>query len=86
MYTVTYRSGEPSDSYNLINYSGWTDFGGVVLPTTLQWHQFQEDTVGDKRGNGTLFENIQLSTEYPSDSLFVMPENAQIAPLNNGGS
>ncbi|MEQ9466762.1 MAG: DUF6503 family protein [Ekhidna sp.] len=84
MYTVTYGSGEPSDSYHLIKYEDWTEFNGLLLPASLQWFQYDGDSVGDPRGEATLFENIEISEEAPSDSLFVMPENAQIAPLNAG--
>ena len=84
MYTVTYRSGEPSESYSLIKYDGWNEFNGLLLPTTLQWYTFEGDTVGEARGNGALFENILLDNSSPADSLFEMPEGAQIAPLNSG--
>ena len=86
MYTVTYRSGEPSDSYSLIKYDGWTEFSGVVLPTSLQWFQYDGESVGDPRGEATIFQNVQLSEEAPDANLFVMPENAAIAPLNSGGN
>ncbi|WP_370088120.1 DUF6503 family protein [Ekhidna sp.] len=83
MYTVTYRSGEPNDTYKLIKYDQWTVVNGLTLPTAIQWYQFENDVVGEMR-NEVKFENIELSVEPPSDSLFVMPENAQIAPLNVG--
>lgn len=79
MYTVTYRSGEPTDSYNLIKYDVWEEVNGLVLPRTIQWHQFENDLVGEMR-NEIVFDNIKITTEAPADSLFVMPDNAQIAP------
>ena len=80
MYTVTYRSQEPSDDYRLIKYDGWQTFNGVKLPTSLQWYNFDGETVGDPRGDGTRFEDVQLAKEAPADSLFDMPSNAIVAP------
>ncbi|MEO9482736.1 MAG: DUF6503 family protein [Ekhidna sp.] len=86
MYTVTYRSGEPTDQFKLIKYGDWSEFNGIVLPTSIQWFQYDGETVGEARGEATIFQNITLSTEAPDESLFVMPEGAQIAPLNSGGN
>lgn len=86
MYTVTYRSGEPSDTYKLIKYAGWEEFNGLALPTSLQWFQYDGETIGEPRGEATIFQNVALSTEAPDESLFAMPENAAIAPLNSGGN
>lgn len=83
MYTVTYRSGEPSDKYSLIRYDGWTSFNGVVLPTTLQWFTYDGNDVGDPRGEATIFSEVILSEEAPDASQFMRPEGAVIAPLNN---
>ncbi|MEP5614420.1 MAG: DUF6503 family protein [Cyclobacteriaceae bacterium] len=79
MYTVTFRSGEANENYRLIKYDQWGDVEGVNLPTTIQWHTYEEGVVGDMR-NEVLFEEIKLSTEAPSEDLFEMPEGAQIAP------
>ena len=79
MYTVTYRSGEPSDKYSLIRYDDWKEVEGLLLPTFLQWYTY-EDTVGEPRGDGARFSNINLAPLPPSDSLFAMPEQAAIAP------
>lgn len=86
MYTVTYRSGEPSDRFSLIKYGDWAEFSGLVLPTSMQWFQYDGESVGDPRGEATVFQNIEISTEAPDENLFVMPEGAQIAPLNSGGN
>lgn len=83
MYTVTYRSGEPNDTYKLIKYDQWAEINGLLLPTAIQWHQFKNDSVGEM-SNEVIFENIQISTETPSEDLFGMPEDAQVAPLNFG--
>lgn len=80
MYTVTYRSDEVSDNYRLIKYTNWESFEGVQLPTTIQWHHYTDGVAGELR-NEVVFEEVTLSEEAPSESLFAMPENAQIAPL-----
>ncbi|MFK7953459.1 MAG: DUF6503 family protein [Ekhidna sp.] len=79
MYTVTFRSGEVSKRYSLIRYSEWTHVDGVTLPTKLEWYTFEDGIAGEPR-NEAVFENIKLSTSAPADSLFEMPEDAQIAP------
>ncbi|HCX24677.1 MAG: hypothetical protein CMB80_27680 [Flammeovirgaceae bacterium] len=79
MYTSTYRSGEPSDRFNLIKYNDWIDVNELKLPTRLQWHVYKNDTIGEVRGEA-LFANITLSVDEPVDSLFAMPSDAQIAP------
>ena len=80
MYTVTYRSGEPSDSYSLIKYDGWQEVNGLLLPTFLQWYQYDQEVVGDPRGDGAQFSEIRLSEQAPESSLFARPDNAAIAP------
>ena len=81
MYTVTFRSGERNENYRLINYGDWAEFEGLLLPTSLQWYQYQDDVIGEKRGNKVVFENINISTEAPSEDIFAMPQGAQLAPM-----
>lgn len=80
MYTVTYRSGEASDKYSLIKYDEWKSVNGLVLPTKLQWHVYEDDAVGDVRGEA-LFESVSITDEKPNQSQFRRPENSKIAPL-----
>lgn len=79
MYTVTYRSGEPSERYSLIGYENWSEFDGVMLPTSLKWYQFVDDSVGAERSE-VLFDEIAISSEKVNPTLFNMPEGSQIAP------
>lgn len=80
MYTVTFRSREVSQNYRLIKYDKWGEFGGLVLPTTIQWHHFENDTIGIMR-NEVVFNSIFISEKAPRKNLFQMPEDAQTAPL-----
>ena len=79
MYTVTYRSGEANENYRLIKYDQWAEVEGLMLPTAIQWHEYKDEVAGDM-SNEVIFENIKLSQEAPSEDIFEMPENAQIAP------
>lgn len=81
MYTVTYRSGEPSDKYSLINYNQWEETNGLVLPKSLVWYTYNDGQIGEQRSEA-VFENVNISEEVPSEELFEMPDNAQIAPMN----
>ena len=80
LYTATF-GGEASDRFSLIKYEGWKEMEGVVLPSILQWYTFTNNEVGDPRGPARIFENIQVSNEYPSMENFLMPEGASIAKL-----
>lgn len=86
MYTVTFRTGEAADKYSLIKYADWDELNGLTLPTSLQWFKFDGETVGEARGEATIFENIEISEEAPKENLFAMPEGAAIAPLNNASN
>jgi hypothetical protein len=80
MYTVTFKSGEASESYNLIRYSDWSEFNRLILPTKLEWYTYTDGVIGAQRSEA-IFENIELSEMVPLETLFEMPESAQIAPL-----
>lgn len=80
MYTVTFRSGESSESYNLIKYGAWETFNGITLPTKLEWYTYKDGVVGEPRSEA-LFGEIELSSVAPLESLFEMPDRAQMAPL-----
>ncbi len=80
LYTATF-GGASKDKYSLIKYEDWQNYGGVTLPGKLQWYTYEDGVVGEPRGSGRTFENVQVSTEYPSMDKFKMPEGASIAQL-----
>ncbi len=80
LYTATF-GGESKDKYSLIRYEKWKNYGGVILPTKLQWYQYEDSIVGEPRGGGVEFQNISVSKEYPSMDNFTMPEGAVIASM-----
>lgn len=77
MYTATFGRDESSDRFSLIKYDGWQNLEGVLLPSSLQWYQYSNGVVGEPRGGARVFENIQVSKEYPAMDNFNMPEGAQ---------
>jgi len=80
MYTVTYNSKEISNNYNLIKYDNWKDFNGVILPTSLKWYSFENDSVGKMSGE-RVFDKINLLENSFDKKIFEIPaENYQIAP------
>ena len=82
MYTVTFRSQESSDRFNLIKYEDWNEMEGVILPSKLTWYQYQNQEIGSPR-NEVVFENVVLSKEQPEDSMFEMPEDSKIVEMPN---
>lgn len=80
LYTATF-GGEASEKYSLIKYENWQSFGGVLLPTSLQWYTYEAGVVGEPRGEARTFTNISVSTEFPDKANFEMPEGAAIAKL-----
>lgn len=80
LYTVTYYSGESNDKYNALVYDEWEEVNGLLMPKLMKGYKFSEDQLGDLRYERP-FENIKLSTEAPDQSLFEMPETAEIDPL-----
>ncbi|NQZ77318.1 MAG: hypothetical protein HRT61_14630 [Ekhidna sp.] len=80
MYTVTYKGDGPSEKYSLIKYGNWAEVNGLLLPTSMQWFQYDGTTVGEARRDATPFTEVKITDQAPQADLFVMPENAQVAP------
>jgi hypothetical protein len=80
MYTVTFRSQEASEKFNLIKYDEWQDVAGILMPKKLQWYTYKNDSVGEMR-NEVLFSEVTLSKTKPDDKIFLKPEGAGIAGM-----
>lgn len=78
MYTVTFRSQESSDKYNLIKYDEWQEVNGLRLPKKIQWYNFKNDSVGDVR-NEVIFSDVSLSKDQVDAGLFAIRKGAGIA-------
>jgi len=80
MYTVTFGKEGPSDDYSLIHYQDWQEINGLLLPTTLQWYQYEDGQVGAPRGEPRTFTNVRISETPPPAGAFAKPEGATVAP------
>jgi len=82
LYTVTYYSGEKTDSYNALMYPEWQRVDGLLVPKQYVGYQFKNDSLGDKRYSAS-FESILFAKTEPLDDLFQMPTNAEVDSLSN---
>jgi len=77
-YTSTYRSQEKSNNFGLIHYKTWEKANGMLLPTELQWYQYENGEVGETSGNARIFANTKVTEEEMSDDFYAMPEGAKV--------
>lgn len=82
LYTVTYYSGEKHENYNALVYDNYKNINGILLPTRLKGHKYENDSIGDLRYDIS-FSNISLSEERPESTLFAMPAESEIDSLTN---
>lgn len=75
-YTVTYRTGEDSDTIKWIRYNDWATFDGLVLPRSISWYNYEGREIKDLR-NTVTFENVGLSEESNPASFYSKPENGK---------
>ncbi len=79
LYTVTFFSGEPSENLNARVYDEWQQLGGLTVPakaTSYAWDA-EKETFGTARGEA-VYSNVQFSADAPADSMFAMPEGAEL--------
>lgn len=77
-YTVTYRTGEKSETIKWIRYDDWQNLEGLTLPKSITWYNFEGAKILDARST-VEFENVTLSKvskpsdfyEKPSEAVFV---------------
>ncbi|MBT8280269.1 MAG: hypothetical protein KJO16_01735 [Muriicola sp.] len=81
-YTVTYRTGMPSDDIHWIRYDNWIDVSGLLLPESITWHKVEEGKIGEPR-NTVPFQEIKVSEQAADQEVFARPENAETRkPVN----
>ncbi len=80
MYTVTFRSQESSDRFNLIKYEDWREINGVKLPGKLVWYNHEDGVPKDPRRE-IPFTNVQLTTDTPDDGMFAKPEDSKVVGM-----
>ena len=77
-YTVTYRAGEKSDNVKWIRYGEWLEEEGILLPSSITWHNYEGRIIGEARSKVS-FENVSLSNEAMEAVFFDKPETAKVA-------
>ncbi|RDY61060.1 DUF6503 family protein [Flagellimonas nanhaiensis] len=74
-YTVTYRTGEKSETVKWIRYDDWQTVEGLVLPKSITWYNFEGNKILDARSN-VPFEQVTLSKTTKPEEFYAKPENA----------
>ena len=79
LYTATFYSQTPSESYNARVYEEWKDVEGLLLPTKIVSYKWdaEQRQLGEARGE-TMYKDITLSTQSPAPSVFAAPPDAEI--------
>lgn len=80
LYTVTYFSGEKHTDYNALLYSEWTSKDGLLVPTSLKGHKFEDGKIGEMRYE-VAFTNIIFSEVAPEEHIFERPEFSEVDSL-----
>ncbi|MEZ4971485.1 MAG: DUF6503 family protein [Flavobacteriaceae bacterium] len=73
-YTVSYGSGERSNSVNWIGYHDWTSVAGLMVPKTLTWYGSEGRTIKEPR-KLMVFEAIGFGEQAKPLNFFTKPEN-----------
>lgn len=74
-YTVTYRTGEDSDNIKWIRYNDWGDFGGLKLPNSISWYNYEGMDIKDLRSTVN-FEQVMVTTERKPKGFYEKPSEA----------
>jgi len=77
-YNSTYSSQKKSDKYNLIKYATWEKVNGLLLPSELQWYEYENGEVGSPRGNPRLFSGVSLSDKHMGAGFYKAPDGAEL--------
>ena len=80
LYTVTYYSGAPGEKYNALLYDEYEEVNGLKVPKLMKGYKYEDGELGELRYERP-FNNIKLSESAPDQSIFEMPEAAEIDTL-----
>ena len=72
-YTVTFFSGESSESVKWIRYHDWDEVNQLILPATITWYQSENGIPTISTENQVDFTNVKLEKQTFPDSLFKGP-------------
>ena len=76
LYTVTYFSGEKTDSYNALHYGDYRNVNGLMIVGKLSGYTYANDTTGAQR-YANAFSNQSFAKEPMEDGRFEKPEEAE---------
>lgn len=71
-YSVTYFDEARAEQYNAIGYEGWTDVGGLLMPSTMVGYRWEGDSLGAVRYSRH-FIDMKFDEERPDENLFTNP-------------
>ncbi len=80
LYTVTYYGDNGAASFNALKYEEWQKIDGLLVPKTYVGYVYENGSLGKQRYSAT-FNNISFMEEAPDESLFEIPEVAEIDSL-----
>ena len=76
-YTVTYGKDGKSKEFKFIRYNNWQTVNGLIVPKSVDWYKYENNQPTEKR-NTVEFKDVVLSKDTPEDSMFMMPEGANV--------
>lgn len=71
LYTVTYGDGKPNENFSALKYESWQKVNGILLPETIAWYKFENDTYGEKRRE-KVFTKVEVKKDKFAAELFEM--------------
>ncbi|QNM86032.1 hypothetical protein H9W90_02640 [Polaribacter pectinis] len=73
-YTVTFKSKEPSEKFNIIKYNSWENVNGLLLPKAITWYKKDENGIPTEPAKpATEFTLPLISQGKLADSFFENP-------------
>lgn len=79
LYTVTYYSKESHEKYNALMYE-WQEVDGLQVTKSIKGYKYDSGRLGELRYEAE-FNNVKFSKEIPENTLFSIPEIAEIDSL-----
>lgn len=76
-YSVTYGNRGRSEPNSTIVYDEWQDVDGLLVPATATFRPWQDGSPGEQVAQISYTE-VDFGEEAPSDSLFAMPDDAEM--------
>ncbi len=81
-YTVTYRSGAPSDKINWIRYNDWQELDGLLLPASLTWYEHEGRSLLKPRDTAH-FRQATVSQSAKPEPFYGRPDKGRFVVEKN---